>query len=76
MIKALYIDREALDVRSSGDSRKRVDAYFVAYLCPPNKQYSEPWEWVVRFEVARGNKFLMRDFPDQTAAISERGYTI
>ena len=78
MIQANYIDRETLNVRSSGDSRKRVDAYFVSYRCPPDDINPGPasHEWICRFEVPRGAKFRMTNFPTKAAAIAARGYTI
>ena len=78
MIRANCIDREALNVRSSGDSRKRVDAYFVSYSCPPDAVNPgvAPHEWVCRFEVPHGTEFRMTDFPSKASAIAARGYTI
>ena len=78
MIQANYIDRGALNVRSSGDSRKRVDAYFVSYRCPPDdiNPGPAPHEWICRFEVSRGAKFQMTNFPNKASAIAARGYTI
>lgn len=78
MIKAQYIDREAIDCRSSGDQRKRVDAYFVAYLCPADdiNPREASHEWFCRFEVPRGSKFTMQDFPDKESALAARGFTI
>ena len=76
MIKAKYIDRESVDVRSSGDQRKRVDAYFVAYDCPVDEINTTPHEWLCRFEVSRGAPFKMQDFPTKTAARAAQGYVI
>lgn len=76
MIKAKYIHRENMDVRSSGDQRKRVDAYFVTYECPKDEFNNTPHEWCCRFEVARGEHFQMQDFPNKTAARATQGYTI
>ena len=78
MIQANYIDREALNVRSSGDSRKRVDAYFVSFNCPPDdiNLGVAPHESICRFEVPRGAKFQMTNFPNKAAALAARGYTI
>ena len=78
MIRANCIDREALNVRSSGDSRKRVDAYFVSYRCPPDgiNPGIARHEWMCRFEVPRGTKFQMTNFPNKASAIAARGYTI
>ena len=78
MIQANYIDRETLNVRSSGDSRKRVDAYFVSYRCPPDDINPGPasHEWICRFEVPRGAKFQMTNFPNKASVIAARGYTI
>ena len=72
-VHALYIDRIEQSVQSSGDQRKRVDAYFVAYRV-------EGWNpsdvWMVRFEVTPGASFKARDYPNQKAASAARGYTI
>lgn len=78
MISAQYIEREAIDVRSSGDTRRRVDAYFVSYLCPPDSVNPgvAPHEWVCRFEVPRGQPFTMQNFPTKDAAKAVRGFVI
>lgn len=78
MIKAQHIDREAIDVRSIGDSRTRVDAYFVSYQCPPDSVNpgAGPHEWVCRFEVPRGQSFKMQNFPNKDAAKAARGFVI
>lgn len=78
MIKAQHIDREAIDVRSSGDSRTRVDAYFVSYDCPPDavNPGAGKHEWVCRFEVPRGKAFKMQDFSSKDAAKNARGFVI
>ena len=78
MIQANYIDRETLNVRSSGDSRKRVDAYFVSYRCPPDDINPGPalHEWMCRFEVPRGTEFRMTNFPNKAAALAARSYRI
>lgn len=76
MIKARCIERSSLDVRSSGDRRKRVDAYFVCYDCPPDDANADRHEWVCKFEVERGAPFQMRDFPTKSAARAEQGYTL
>ncbi|MDO8414866.1 MAG: hypothetical protein Q7S87_01495 [Agitococcus sp.] len=74
MLIAKGIDREARDVPSSGDSRKRVDAYFVSYDCPPDKVNASRHEWVCRFEVARGASFTMQHFEDKVQAKAARGF--
>jgi hypothetical protein len=74
-IRALYIDREALDVRSSGDNRRRVDAYFVVFSCPPDDINPGHHEWVKRFECERGHAFKMSDFQDKAAAHLASNYT-
>lgn len=78
MIIAQFIQRQALDVKSSGDSRQRVDAYFVSFKCPPDKLNHGPGdhEWVCRFEVPRGVPFQMRNFPSKEAAHAVQGYKI
>lgn len=78
MIKATHIERTSADVRSSGDTRKRVDAYFVSYQCPPDavNPGTGSHEWICRFEVPRGSKFEMRDFPNKEDAKAARGFTI
>lgn len=76
MIKAHALDRESYDVRSSGDQRKRVDAYYVEYDCPADKFNPERHIWICRFEVPRGGKFQMQDYPDKKTAIDSRGFTI
>jgi hypothetical protein len=75
-LRARAIEREARDVRSSGDSRKRVDAYFVVYDCPPDAENPARHEWVCRFEVPRGTPFEMRDFPNKAEAKAAKGYTL
>jgi hypothetical protein len=75
-LRAVAIEREARDVRSSGDSRKRVDAYFVVFDCPPDADNPARHEWVCRFEVPRGAAFTMRDFPDKATAKAAKGYTL
>lgn len=76
MIRAIALEREAFDVRSSGDRRNRVDAYFVLYQCPANKTYPAPWDWCCRFEVPRGTPFKMRDYETQKDAMEAKGYTL
>lgn len=78
MIEATHITREALDVRSSGDSRSRVDAYFVLFKCPPDEVNPQigNHEWVCRFEVPRGTKFQMQNFATKADAKAARGFTI
>ena len=77
-ITAVQVERTALDTKSSGDMRKRVDAYFVSYCCPPDDVNPGPFthEWICRFEVPRGTKFEMRNFPTKAAAKAARGFTI
>lgn len=60
-VTAIAIDREALDVRSSGDQRRRVDAYFVEFECTPDRDNpgAENHTWICRFEVARGTPFKL-----------------
>lgn len=75
MITAHHIDREPLDARTSGKGRKRVDAYFVSYLCPSDAANpGGPHEWMCRFEVPRGATFRMKDFADKDAARAARGF--
>lgn len=76
MIKAVRIEREALDTRSSGDSRRRVDAYFVLFHCPADAVNPAPHEWIRRFEVPRDAKFEIRDFADKPAAIAASGWKL
>lgn len=78
MIQATHIDREAVDVRSSGDSRSRVDAYFVSFKCPPDKVNPQAGshEWVCRFEVPRGAKFQMQNFSTKADAKAVCGFVI
>jgi hypothetical protein len=76
MIKAKYVDRESYDVRSSGNRRKRVDAYFVAYQCPADKFNASEHEWICRFEVERKSEFKMCDFESKEAARANCGYVI
>lgn len=78
MIQAQFIDREAIDTRSSADTRTRVDAYFVSYRCPPDEVNpgAGTHEWVCRFEVPRGQAFKMQNFPSKEAAKANRGFVI
>lgn len=76
MIEAVRIEREAPDTRSSGDSRRRVDAYFVLFHCPADAVNPGPHEWIRRFEVPRGTKFEIRNFPDKQAAIAASGWKL
>ncbi len=69
LLKLLGVEREALDVRSSGDGRTRVDAYFVAYAV-------DGGDWVCRFEVPRGAKFAPALYPTTEAANAAKGYAI
>ncbi len=74
MIIAKYIDREAMDVRTSGKTRRRVDAYFVSFSCPPDDVNSDHHEWMCRFEVPRGESFCMNNFESKSAARAACGY--
>lgn len=76
MIKVKYINREDKNVRSSGDSRKMVDAYCVIFECPPDNDYNETYEWACRFEVPRGSKFQANNFASKKEAVSQSGYKI
>ena len=76
MIVAKYVDRVYTDVRSSGDRRCRVDAYFVSFDCPSDDYNNTRHEWMCRFEVPRGGTFTMRDFPTKAAASATKGYTL
>ena len=69
-LKPRGIVREALDARSSGDQRKRVDAYFVEYPHP------DGGPWIVRFEVPRGSVFVPQEYATQADAIAARGFMI
>lgn len=75
-MEAIRIDREALDVRSSGDQRKRVDAYFVLYRCERDSvNPRDDWhDWICRFEVKRGEQFAMRNFNSKSEALKARGF--
>ena len=77
MITAQIVERVAHDVRSSGEARKRVDAYFVVYKCPADSVNPSPkeHEWVCKFEVERGAAFEMSNYPNKQAARSASGYT-
>lgn len=75
-IKALAIDRESRDVRSSGDHRGRVDAYFVLFQCPPDDVNTSAHEWICRFEVPRGTPFKMQDFENKAAAHAVKGWAL
>lgn len=68
------IEREAFNVRSSGDARKRVDAYFVCYTAQWPDGYVG--DWVCKFEVERGLSFSPKLYASQAEAIAERGFTI
>jgi hypothetical protein len=76
MVKFRCVSRVATGTRSSGDSRKRVDAYFVEFDCPADAINPAPHIWVCRFEVPRGTKFVSRDFPDKAAAHATKGWTL
>jgi hypothetical protein len=75
MIKAIAIDREIFDARTSGRGRQRVDAYFVEYQCPADAVNAETHTWICRFEVPRGTPFKMSDFANKDAARAARGFT-
>lgn len=77
MIKAICVTRFSADCRSSGDSRRRVDAYFVEFRCPADGFNPEgEHAWVCRFEVERGARFELRDFPSKEAAHEAKGFTV
>ena len=76
MIHAKEIHRVELNVRSSGDRRNRVDAYFVTFECEPDADYQHRYEWCCRFEVPRGKAFKMKDYPSKQDALNQRGFTI
>ena len=77
VIRVLNITRTALDVRSSGDRRKRVDAYFVAYWCPADEVNPDGGhEWICRFEVPRGAPFSPVDYPSKKGARAACGWYI
>ena len=69
LLALIGVEREALDCRSSGDRRERVDAYFVAYRI-------EGGEWCCRFEVPRGAKFVPRMYASSEEANQNKGYTL
>ena len=70
MIRFKAIEREAFDVRSNFDRRKRVDAWFCSYSCPPDSINPDgPHDWICRFEVPRGTAFKpVLSFTDKRAA--------
>lgn len=70
LLKPYGVIREDLDTRSSGDNRRRVDAYFVEYPHP------DGGPWIVRFEVPRGTKFVPQSYATQADTNAARGYTI
>lgn len=80
MIKFVCVDRRELDTRSSGDRRKRVDAYFCMYRCPRDKWNNKPEDeghiWICRFEVPRGEKFTPQDWPSKDEATKNKGWTL
>jgi len=77
MIKFTGITREAFNVRSSGDNRKRVDAYFIEFTCPPDANNPGPHEWIRRFEVPVGTELMVpKTFPDKAAAIAASGWKL
>lgn len=69
LLELIGVEREAMDVRSSGDRRERVDAYFVAYRVVDG-------DWCCRFEVPRGTKFTPRMYASSEEANSHKGYTL
>jgi len=74
LIRIVSVERQALDVRSSGDARHRVDAYFVCYFAQwPD---GDTGDWVCRFEVPRGAKFVPTLYPTQKEALAAKGYTL
>ena len=75
-ITARGVEREEMDVRTSGKGRrKRVDAYFVLYHCPADEyNLGGPHDWICRFEVPRGAPFRMQDFDSKKAAMAARGF--
>lgn len=75
-IKALAIDRESFNVRSSGDERNRVDAYFVEFDCPPDRHNPDRHIWICRFEVPCGAAFKMANFPSKSAAHAAKGWEL
>jgi hypothetical protein len=75
MIRASHICRESYDVRSSYDGRKRVDAYFVEYVCPADDVNPEgAHTWRCRFELPAGSPRLVPvDYPNKKAALAAGG---
>lgn len=72
--EAIAIEREALNVRSSGDGRKRVDAHFVLFHV---RDGPDVYDWVCRFERPRGEYFpLPTHIRTVEDALAARGYTI
>lgn len=68
MITATHISHTDLDTRGGKTKRKKVDAYFVAYQCPPDEINSTSHEWMCKFEVSRGSTFVMQNFASKAEA--------
>ncbi len=74
LIRIIALERVIKNARSSGDARKRVDAYFVCYFAEwPDGSIGD---WVCRFEVPPGAPFSMTLYPTQKEANAARGYTL
>lgn len=69
MIRATYILHERLDSRCHMNGRRKCDAYFVAFDCPPDEYNPERHEWICRHEIKRGTRFTMpASYPDKPTA--------